>query len=181
MNPILHSKKKIFKIHVGGHTEIEMKEKKDRVEDALHATKAALEQGILPGGGIALLNASMSLVSNEVQGDAATGYSIVANACSKPFAKILENAGYEKTAINEIEEEIVSKEGDLWAGYNPRTREVVNMFDEGIIDPTKVTRLALENAASVAGTLLITEAVVSKGKESKKEQPGGMDPSMLLG
>ena len=168
-------------VHVGGSTEIEMKEKKDRVEDALHATKAALEEGILPGGGIALLNAAISLGTNDADGDAKLGYTIVSNACSKPFTKILENAGYEQKDINEIEDQIISKDGDLWEGYNPRIEKVVNMFDEGIIDPTKVTRLALENASSVAGTLLITEAVVSKGKEKENKTSGGMDPNMLLG
>ena len=167
-------------VHVGGHTEIEMKEKKDRVEDALHATKAALEEGILPGGGIALLNAAMTLSDNQAEGDRLTGYSIVSNACERPFFKILENAGITKDEIYMIEKNI-KENGNEWDGYNPRIDEIVNMFEAGIIDPTKVTRLALENAASVAGTLLITEAVVSKGKESKKEQPGGIDPNMLLG
>jgi len=168
-------------VHVGGLTEIEMKEKKDRVEDALHATKAALEEGILPGGGIALLNAAMELSFIENNNpDLATGYEIVINACERPFFKILENAGLNQDTIFTIEEDIKEK-GDKWFGYNPRIDEVVNMFEAGIIDPTKVTRLALENAASVAGTLLITEAVVSKNKEDKDDKPAGIDPSMLLG
>ena len=168
-------------VHVGGLTEIEMKEKKDRVEDALHATKAALEEGILPGGGIALLNAAMELSFIENNNpDLATGYDIVINACERPFFKILENAGLNQDTIFTIEEDIKEK-GDKWFGYNPRIDEVVNMFEAGIIDPTKVTRLALENAASVAGTLLITEAVVSKNKEDKDDKPAGIDPSMLLG
>jgi len=168
-------------VHVGGLTEIEMKEKKDRVEDALHATKAALEEGILPGGGVALLNAAMELsfIEND-NPDLATGYDIVINACERPFFKILENAGLNQDTIFTIEEDIKEK-GDKWFGYNPRIDEVVNMFEAGIIDPTKVTRLALENAASVAGTLLITEAVVSKNKEDKDDKPAGIDPSMLLG
>ena len=167
-------------VHVGGLTEIEMKEKKDRVEDALHATKAALEEGILPGGGIALLNAAMSIVDNKEEGDRALGYQIISNACERPFFKILENAGLSSEAIFQIEEDIKLK-GNEWSGYNPRVDEIVNMFEAGIIDPTKVTRLALENAASVAGTLLITEAVVSKNKEDKNDKPAGIDPSMLLG
>ena len=167
-------------VHVGGLTEIEMKEKKDRVEDALHATKAALEEGILPGGGIALLNAAMSIVDNKEEGDRALGYQIISNACERPFFKILENAGLSSEAIFQIEEDIKLK-GNEWCGYNPRVDEIVNMFEAGIIDPTKVTRLALENAASVAGTLLITEAVVSKNKEDKNDKPAGIDPSMLLG
>ena len=174
-------------VHVGGHTEIEMKEKKDRVDDALHATKAAIEEGILPGGGIALLNAASWLSDtltnpneDEITGDRLTGFDIVINACERPFYKILENAGFSNERIGDIEE-TVKQFGDYWTGYNPRTEKVVNMFDEGIIDPTKVTRLALENAASVAGTLLITEAVVSKGKIKKDNNPAGVDPNMLLG
>ena len=170
-------------VHVGGHTEVEMKEKKDRVDDALHATKAALEEGILPGGGIALLNSAMSLVHSmdkDMDEDEAIGYEIIIDACEAPFTKILSNAGYSNEKIATIEVGI--KEGDNaseWNGYNPRTEEIVNMFEAGIIDPTKVTRLALENAASVAGTLLITEAVVSNKKE-KNQQPE-IDPSMMMG
>jgi chaperonin GroEL len=175
-------------VHVGGLTEIEMKEKKDRVDDALHATKAAIEEGILPGGGVALLNSALWLtdsLNNELddsprpQGDRAIGYDIVINACERPFYKILENAGYTYDQIGDIESVIKSR-GEFWFGYNPREEDFFDMFNEGIIDPTKVTRLALENAASVAGTLLITEAVVSKGKE-KKDTAGGVDPNMLLG
>ena len=169
-------------VHVGGMTEVEMKEKKDRVDDALHATKAGLEEGILPGGGIALLNGSMFLIEQigalETQ-DEQTGYDIVIQALERPFYKILENAGYSYDDIGDIEEHI-KKEGDFWFGYNPREKDYFNMFKEGIIDPTKVTRLALENAASVAGTLLITEAVITTGKE-KKPEAGGIDPQMLMG
>tara|TARA_R110002124_G_scaffold102334_1_gene250411 strand:+ start:3103 stop:4746 length:1644 start_codon:yes stop_codon:yes gene_type:complete len=170
-------------VHVGGHTEVEMKEKKDRVDDALHATKAALEEGILPGGGIALLNASAALAETlmDLEGGAQTGADIVISACERPFYKILENAGYSQEAIGDIELDIKEQGyGHKWHGYNPRTEEHVDMFDAGIIDPTKVTRLALENAASVAGTLLITEAVVSTKKDKSAEQPG-MDPSMMMG
>jgi len=169
-------------VHVGGHTEVEMKEKKDRVDDALHATKAALEEGIVPGGGIALLNASKMLVSKleDLEGDEAVGYEIIVSAIERPFYKILENAGYDHDRIGDIEEAIIEK-NDFWQGYNPRTVTLVDMFNSGIIDPAKVTRLALENAASVAGTLLITEAVVSNGKEKKNNDTGGIDPNMLLG
>jgi len=157
-----------------------MKEKKDRVDDALHATKAALEEGILPGGGIALLNASKYLASfiGDIEDyDRQTGYDIVVQATEKPFYQILTNAGYSKKEIGDIEEEVLMQEGDLWAGYNPREQKIVNMFSSGIIDPTKVTRLALENAASVAGTMLITETVISniKTKEDK-----GVDPNMFM-
>jgi len=169
-------------VHVGGHTEVEMKEKKDRVDDALHATKAALEEGIVPGGGIALLNASKMLVLKleDLEGDEAVGYDIIVSAIERPFYKILENAGYDHDRIGDIEEAIIEK-NDFWQGYNPRTVTLVDMFNSGIIDPAKVTRLALENAASVAGTLLITEAVVSNGKEKKNNDTGGIDPNMLLG
>jgi len=167
-------------VHVGGHTEVEMKEKKDRVDDALHATKAALEEGILPGGGIALLNASKFLtgfIGDVDNPDQQTGYDIIIQATEKPFYQILQNAGYAKKEIGDIEEKVVSKEGDLWAGYNPREQKIVNMFDSGIIDPTKVTRLALENAASVAGTMLITETVISNIKEKENK---GIDPNMMM-
>ena len=166
-------------VHVGGLTEIEMKEKKDRVDDALHATKAALEEGILPGGGVALLNAAMILtdsIGSQPQ-EYQTGYDIVISAIERPFYKILQNAGYNNDDIGGIEEHI-KEGGDTWSGYNPREEKYVNMFESGIIDPTKVTRLALENAASVAGTMLITEAVVYKKKDSKPQAPG-IDPSML--
>ena len=175
-------------VHVGGHTEVEMKEKKDRVDDALHATKAAIEEGILPGGGTALLKAALWLadsLGNELddspkpEGDKLTGYDIVINAIEQPFFKILINAGYSQDEIGDIELRI-KEEGSFWFGYNPREDDYYDMFNEGIIDPTKVTRLALENAASVAGTLLITEAVVSKGKEQKNAAQG-VDPNMLLG
>ena len=167
-------------VHVGGHTEVEMKEKKDRVDDALHATKAALEEGILPGGGIALLNASKHLtgfIGDVDNPDQQTGYDIIIQATEKPFYQILQNAGYAEKEIGDIEEKVITKEGDLWAGYNPREQEVVNMFDSGIIDPTKVTRLALENAASVAGTMLITETVISNIKEKENK---GIDPNMMM-
>lgn len=168
-------------IHVGGNTEVEMKEKKDRVDDALHATKAALEEGILPGGGIALLNAS-KMLANKVGGlvteDQQAGYEIVIGATEKPFYQILENAGYSLQEIGDIEEELFNKIDDTWAGYDPRNQVVVDMFESGIIDPTKVTRLALENASSVAGTMLITETVISNIKD--KNDNAGVDPSMFM-
>jgi len=166
-------------VFVGGHTEVEMKEKKDRVDDALHATKAALEEGILPGGGIALLNSALRLTSliGDQPHEYQTGYEIVISAIERPFYKILLNAGYTNDDIGGIEEHI-KEEGDFWSGYNPRDEKYVNMFASGIIDPTKVTRLALENAASVASTMLITEAVISNQKE--KNQTNGIDPSMMM-
>lgn len=166
-------------VHVGGHTEVEMREKKDRVDDALHATKAALEEGILPGGGIALLNASKFLASTigDVDGvDQQKGYDITVQAIEKPFYQILENAGYALESIRDTEEEVINSY-DTWVGYNPRSKEIVNMLDSGIVDPTKVTRLALENAASVAGTMLITETVISNIKEKESTS---IDPNMMM-
>jgi chaperonin GroEL len=163
-------------VHVGGNTEIEMKEKKDRVDDALHATKAAIAEGILPGGGTALVNATAKLEEAILEGikfdnnDQLIGFNIVLQAIEKPFKQILENAGYVETKIEEIKSEIRTNESDWW-GYNPRKEVFTNMFEDGIIDPTKVTRLALENAASVAGTLLITEAVVSNIKKEDAPNP----------
>lgn len=165
-------------VHVGGHTEVEMKEKKDRVDDALHATRAALEEGIQPGGGIALLNTSkmLSQLIADTTGDLKTGYDIVIQATEKPFYQILENAGYTKEEVENLEEQVLES-GNYWRGYNPRTKQIVDMFESGIIDPTKVTRLALENAASVAGTMLTTEAIVSN---IKQKEDTGIDPSMMM-
>jgi chaperonin GroEL len=167
-------------IHVGGHTEVEMKEKKDRVDDALHATKAALQEGILPGGGIALLNASFHLAENPLVAhhpDQQKGFNIIIKALQKPFKQILLNAG--ETAEIIEERVIYVSDNTKWTGFNPRTGEYVNMLEEGIIDPTKVTRLALENAASVAGTMLITECVITNIKP-KDEQGAGIDPSQFM-
>ena len=167
-------------IHVGGHTEVEMKEKKDRVDDALHATKAALQEGILPGGGIALLNASFSLIEHPLVAqhpDQEKGFDIIIKALQKPFKQILANAGETSEVIEERVNYIF--DNHKWIGFNPRTGEYVDMLEEGIIDPTKVTRLALENAASVAGTMLITECVITNIKP-KDEQGAGMDPSQFM-
>ena len=155
-----------------------MKEKKDRVDDALHATRAALEEGILPGGGVALLNASKYLdntILETTHPDQELGIQFVKLACRQPFVKILQNAGYTLEQIAEVMK-LVDEKNDQWIGYNSRIGKIVNMFDEGIIDPAKVTRLALENAASVAGTILLTEAVVSNIKKDKEEKNdyGGM-------
>lgn len=167
-------------IHVGGHTEVEMREKKDRVDDALHATKAALQEGILPGGGIALLNAAHHLTQNPLEAthpDQEKGFDIVIRAIRKPFEQILLNAGETQERIEDRQLTLLA--GDKWLGFNPRTGQYVNMLESGIIDPTKVTRLALENAASVAGTMLITECVITQVK--KKDEPAaGIDPSQFM-
>lgn len=160
-------------VHVGGHTEVEMREKKDRVEDALHATKAALEEGILPGGGIALLNASYHINTKDKN----EGTKILIKACQSPFEKILHNAGYEQSNIETIKDDLKAR--DKWSGYNPRTNSVCDMFTEGIIDPTKVTRLALQNAASVAGTMLITESIITDDPD--EVETNQQDPNLLMG
>jgi chaperonin GroEL len=161
-------------IFVGGHTEVELKEKKDRVEDALHATKAAIEEGIVPGGGVALLNASHNIIyPHDLNEDQKIGFDIVTQAITQPFRQILLNAGKSPQDIAGIQE-IVMKMESNWAGYNPKTEEYVDMFINGIIDPFKVTRLALENASSVAGTLLTTEAIIVNTKDDKSaSEPAG--------
>jgi len=148
-------------LYVGAATEVEMKEKKDRVDDALHATRAAVQEGIVPGGGVAYVRAIDALknladlgLSNE---DQATGVNIVRLSLEAPLRTIAENAGQEGSVIvNKV------RDGKKDYGYNARDNKFENFFDAGIIDPTKVTRLALENAASIAGLLLTTEAVVSE-------------------
>jgi len=154
-------------IHVGGFNETEMGETKDRVDDALHATKAALEEGIVPGGGAALLYAREGIKElNNI------GSQIVYQACGKPFEQILINAGYSSTDAQMIGKyRLIESGNDNWAGYNLKTEEVVNMKEAGIIDPTKVTRTALENAASVAGTLLLTECTLVPLPEEKEDTP----------
>ena len=143
-------------IHVGGHNETEMNEKKDRVDDALHATKAAQEEGIVVGGGAALLYARESITKkNEI------GPGIVYKACGKPFEQILINAGHDSVGAQMIGKyKLVDSGNDTWAGYDIKNDKIVNMKEAGIIDPTKVTRVALENAAAVAGTVLLTECIV---------------------
>ena len=144
-------------LYVGAATEVEMKEKKDRVEDALSATRAAVEEGIVPGGGVAYIRAAQALAGLKgVNDDETTGINIVARAIEEPLRQIAANAGVEGSVIiNKIRE----GEGDF--GYNARTDEYVNMFEAGVIDPTKVSRVALENAASVAGMFLTTECAIA--------------------
>ena len=161
-------------IHVGGFTESEMKETKDRVDDALNATKAAIEEGIVAGGGAALLYARGGIEGTDI------GSQIVKQACGKPFEQILINAGYTATDAQMIGKyQLVESGNDIWAGYNLKTESVVNMKEAGIIDPAKVTRTALENAASVAGTILLTECtVVDEPQENNNNQP---DPMSMMG
>ena len=151
-------------VHVGGFTESEMREKKDRVDDALQATKAALEEGIVPGGGSALLHAREHISRDNIGAD------IVYKACGSPFKKILSNAGIDQEYVFHAMNEI--RTADYWTGYNLKSDEFVDMKEAGIIDPAKVTRTALENAVSVAGTVLLTEAVVVDKPEEKKDDGG---------
>ena len=159
-------------IHVGGNTETEMKEKKDRVDDALHATKAAIEEGIVPGGGTALLYASSGLEAKT------TGAQIVKAACSKPFSQILVNAGWDEVDGRIMADNLVNSGDDVWTGFNIKTGKKANMKEAGIIDPTKVARTALQNAASVAGTVLLTECTVVDEPSEESKQPQ-IDPSMM--
>ena len=159
-------------IHVGGNTETEMKEKKDRVDDALHATRAEIEEGIVPGGGVALLYASNGLKANT------TGAQIVIESCTKPFNQILVNAGYDEVKGQILADQLCNSGNDTWAGFNIKTEKTVDMKKAGIIDPTKVARTALENATSIAGTVLLTECTVVKDPENEEKQPQ-IDPSMM--
>jgi chaperonin GroEL len=167
-------------LYIGAATEVEMKEKKDRVDDALHATRAAVQEGIVPGGGVAYIRSIEALKNTESLGllndDQATGVNIVKLALDAPLRTISENAGQEGSVIvNKV------REGKKDWGYNARENKFENLVAAGIIDPTKVTRLALENAASIAGLLLTTDAIVSEVKEEKGKSaavPQGMDEMM---
>ena len=160
-------------IHVGGFTESEMKETKDRVDDALNATKAAIEEGIVAGGGAALLYAREGIETAD-----GIGSQIVYQACGKPFSQILQNAGYEQVKAEMLAMNVITS-NNVWDGYNLKTEEMVDMKEAGIIDPSKVTRTALENAASVAGTILLTECtVVDEPQENNNNQP---DPMSMMG
>jgi chaperonin GroEL len=165
-------------VHVGGSTETEMKEKKDRVDDALHATQCALEDGIVPGGGSALLYAREGITfTKDDSEDFNYGKKLVYRACGKPFEVILKNAGYAESDMYPINMEIGHSD-DVWNGFNLKTETIVNMKEEGIIDPHKVTKNALLNASSIAGTILLTECTVVDKPEDKKSD-GGFDPSMM--
>ncbi len=157
----------VAQINVGAATEIEMKEKKARVEDALHATRAAVEEGIVPGGGVALLRCVKALDKSDAEGDEAVGVDIVRRAVEAPVRQIAENAGIDGAIICE---RVKSASGSQ--GYNALTGEHVDLVKAGVIDPKKVTRTALENAASIAGLLLTTEALISEIPEEKKEGAG---------
>src|SRR3984893_15649764 len=150
-------------IKVGAATETEMKEKKARVEDALHATRAAVEEGIVPGGGVALLRAAQALHGHKLEGDEQFGVNIVRRACEEPLRQIVFNCGTEGAVVTEK----IKCSKDPNFGFNASTEEYVDMIQAGIIDPTKVERVALENAASVASLLLTTEALITDLPEEK--------------
>jgi chaperonin GroEL len=156
-------------IKVGAATETEMKEKKDRVDDALSATKAAVEEGIVIGGGAAILKAAQRINVEVENDDEKIGVEIIKNAVKAPVMQIAENAGYEPGVVA-----LKVMEADENVGFNAATGEYVDMFEAGIIDPTKVERIALQNAASVGGLLLTTEAAVTEIKEEKENNSGGM-------
>ncbi|NOT34208.1 MAG: chaperonin GroEL [Candidatus Eisenbacteria bacterium] len=162
-------------INVGAATETEMKEKKARVEDALHATRAAVEEGIVPGGGVAYLRSlgALDRLAKEIEGDEKVGVNIVKRALEQPLRTLCENAGVEGSIV--VEKVKSYKGEEKFTGYNVDTEEYVDMFKAGIIDPTKVSRTALQNAASVASLLLTTEALVTEIPERKKASaaPGG--------
>lgn len=162
-------------IKVGAATETELKEMKLRIEDALNATRAAVEEGIVAGGGTALANVISAVASLELEGDKATGRNIVLRALEEPVRQIAHNAGYEGSIVIDR-----LKNAELGTGFNAATGEWVNMIEAGIIDPVKVSRSALQNAASVASLILTTEAVVANKPEPAPAAPA-MDPSMMGG
>ncbi len=159
----------IAQINVGAATEAELKEIKARVEDALHATRAAIEEGILPGGGVALVRAAKALDNLKLSGDEALGVEIVKNAVVVPLKQIAENAGFDGSVVLRT----VSREKDTSFGFNALTGKYENLIDAGVVDPAKVTRTALENAISVAGLLLTTECIVTE-KPKKEDEDTGM-------
>ena len=164
----------VAQVNVGAATEVEMKEKKARVEDALHATRAAVEEGIVPGGGVALIRASNVLENKKGKGDAAMGISLVLRALESPIRQIADNAGIDGSIVCDRVRN--SKDSE---GYNALTKEYTDLVKEGVIAPTKETRTPLENAASIAGLLLTPEAIISEIPEEKKgggAPGGGMPP-----
>jgi chaperonin GroEL len=165
-------------LYIGAATEVEMKEKKDRVDDALAATRAAVEEGIVPGGGVALVRAADVLEDMKgANDDETTGIAIVKRAIEEPLRTIVANAGLEGAVITQR-----VREGKDDFGYNARTNQYENLYTTGVIDPTKVTRIAIENASSIAGMMLTTECVIADEPEPEAPHshgmPGGM-PGMM--
>jgi chaperonin GroEL len=163
-------------INIGAATETEMKEKKARLEDALNATRAAVEEGIVPGGGVALVRCAKTLEKVNVTGEEKNGISILKRALQEPLRQIVANAGYEGSVIlNKV------LEGKDDFGFNAQSEKYENLLESGVIDPTKVVRFALQNAASVSGLMLTTEAMIAEKPKKKKAPampPGGMDDDM---
>jgi chaperonin GroEL len=158
-------------IKVGAATEVELKEKKHRIEDAVQSTKAAVEEGIVPGGGVALLNAQAALDKSDLEGDEATGANIVRRALEEPIKQIAVNAGLEGGVVVEKVRAL-----DPGNGLNAESGEYGDMIRFGVIDPTKVTRSALQNASSIAALFLTTEALVAEKPEKAPAMPAGGMP-----
>ena len=163
-------------LNVGAATEVEMKEKKARVDDALHATRAAVEEGIVPGGGVALLRASLELDKVKTDPTQKVGVDIMKRALEGPIRQICENAGVESSIVVQ---KVLEGKNDF--GFDARNEEYVNMFKAGIIDPAKVARVAVENAASISGLLLTTEAAITEKPEPETPMPAGGAPDMGMG
>jgi chaperonin GroEL len=158
-------------LYIGAATEVEMKEKKDRVDDALHATRAAVEEGIVPGGGVSLIRAISGLENLKGENeDENTGIQIVRRALEEPLRQIVANAGGEGSIVVQ---KVMEGTGDF--GFNARTEKYENLIAAGVIDPKKVSRVALENAASIASMILTTECVISDIKEEEKGHSHGPD------
>jgi chaperonin GroEL len=166
----------VAQINVGAATEVEMKEKKARVEDALHACRAAVEEGILPGGGVAVLRARKALdkLRKSLSGDEKVGVDIVRRALSSPIKQIAANGGHDGSiVVQKIEDS-----NDVAFGFNAMTGEYEDLVKAGVIVPTKVERVALQNAASIAGLLLTTDCAISEIKEKKAKAPAGAGAGM---
>ncbi|MEM8841831.1 MAG: TCP-1/cpn60 chaperonin family protein, partial [Pseudomonadota bacterium] len=162
-------------IRVGGSTEVEVKERKDRVDDALNATRAAVQEGVVPGGGVSLVHAGKALAGMKGENsDQDAGVSIVRRALQSPLRQIAENAGVDGAVVAGK----VGENDDVSFGFNAQTEEYGNLMDMGVIDPAKVVRTALEDAASVAGLLITTEAMVADKPEPKGAAPAGGMPDM---
>jgi len=165
-------------IKVGAATETELKEKKHRVEDALSATRAAIEEGIVPGGGVALINAIAVLDGVQAEGDVKTGVTILRRALEEPLRGIVGNAGKDGGVVLDMVRRAQKEQQNTNVGYDVMTEQCVDMIAAGIIDPAKVTRSAVENAASIAGMILTTEALISDAPENQGANGGGMPGGM---
>jgi len=161
-------------IRVGAATEVEMKEKKARVEDALHATRAAVEEGIVPGGGVALLHAAEAVADVKAEGDIATGVNIIRRALEEPLRMIVANAGLDGSVVLEADRRKQKEKNDWKWGYNVVTNEYADLVKSGVVDPAKVTRSAVENAVGIAGMILTTVALVTEIPEKEKSAPPPM-------